>query len=255
MDPRRSGPLQSPTPGPGGGGTPDSPGSAVGEEPSSPPRSETGQLELDGGTEAQFEDEYQSASACFRDLLRRDDLVLSLVFEEDGRAQMACAAQARRESEELSLEDRRERCGPRSEHTWNQSNERLSALMGAMMLMLERAGDRPERQLWADTECQTLSEREFGAALHLAALVPQLTDERFIRCAIERQSSREDFGLWSALDVARSIEDPQADLLGLEGTNFTDPRTLRRISRLGLPNTNTSEPSGGNLPGGNGDDR
>lgn len=170
----------------------------------------------------------QDLGACFEDALHSSTRVISTVRGVDVQARADCLVRHGLVDVRAAPEPRSV-CGDLSEELWSSANDRLAPLLVGIR---DLAGGRPITGVFADADCTRQSDAEFAAGLHFASLAPRWVAPEYIACAVHREAhtGTESFALWSALDAARA-NGSVAPLLGdLDGSQFNDARTQRRIA-------------------------
>jgi hypothetical protein len=165
---------------------------------------------------------------CLVDAFRSEQQMLNWVREAHQRARADCHRMLGLENAAGS-QDPRAPCGDLTEELWGRASDDVTGVLRAVRDLSGEGTGALLGAMWRDTDCRAMSDRDFGAALHLASLAPAWTDPDFVACAVERESSRESFPLWAALDAATAVPGSGG---WVQDDSFHDDRTLRRVRRL-----------------------
>lgn len=163
---------------------------------------------------------------CFARALGSHREVLNWLKSVHHRARATCVRM--RGIDVIGEVDPRDTCGDLDESLWNQSNEELASALRAINDFSD-GNDALHGALWRDVDCSTLSEQEFGTALHTAVLAPNWIAPDFLRCAVLRESGQESFPLWAAMDAVAVVPESGE---WVDGRTFQDERTNRRVRVL-----------------------
>ena len=164
---------------------------------------------------------------CFESLFHNSTATLEMVMDLHRASHDACRLAVSRAEGSLSSDD--DPCGPSAEPLWAEANVQMQPILLTARNTVFRSESSLRGVLFADLDCATLNEEQFGAAAHLVQLSGQWVGERFTLCALRRAAAHEDTQLWALMDSGGQIDGAISILREFE---FSDARTLRRLHRL-----------------------
>jgi len=168
------------------------------------------------------------SSACAAIVLADSRALLEVATHAHRNAVHSCQANYRTDYSGAYapyLPDPRDTCGALSEELWNSSRTEIDGPVNALLTMAGGDG----AILFADAECSSMTDDEFGAALHVLSAAPARVSREFVECSVRREREHEAFPLWTLLTAARDYPGAREWLSGVE---FEDERTTRRLADL-----------------------
>lgn len=165
-----------------------------------------------------------------RAVLSDAEALLRYVERAHREALPSCLTTLGMDPQHMTAPRAREPCGVLSEELWLQSEAPVVAFLRAAGGAA--APEETDRVMFADVDCRGMSERELGAALHLAARAPRWTAHRFLECVVRRELGTEGFALWTALDAAVLDREAIRWAFLRDAPAGQDPRTQLRVQRV-----------------------
>lgn len=185
-----------------------------------------------GAASAAYTSEPPTASQCLVRFFGDSDGVSAYVLRAHSTGRGACLRRTSATTEEFferiggGAPQPRGQCGDLDEELWSESNPTIEALLATALASVSDPHEL-DGAMFRDVDCSNIDESELGAMLHIAALAPNWAAPTFLECAVRRERSREDFPLWTLLDITARIPGSRR---WLDGSEFTDPRTTRRLA-------------------------